>query len=322
MAIGPATFQAYVSDRAAQVDLSGDHMGVQPVFPRTLLMERTKQPALGNVEGRSLNGSAGYRGVTRAVVLRPGNGDGQLARAHLQILVALDVAHIQVTRGQAHPQVRTARNLDGGVEVAVGRVLHVDVGMRLRNLDLHLHFFQALFGTGAAGNHDVVRIGRPDAVAAGLQVQPHRASGDKLLLRGCLATIGLSIDSPRRNRQRHNQQDGWDRKLFHTAGLLWDLYGAEKEKVPAFGGAVLRSEFSGYDRRNLLHAFIPAHNICLAAGKDPWHNVRFNALPSRSFCSFSFSQRASALSLRIRLWQSHKKNRPQPGSSRLALFKE
>ena len=45
------TIEQCCLDRAAQINFSGGDVGMQPVFPRALLMERTKQASLGNVEG-------------------------------------------------------------------------------------------------------------------------------------------------------------------------------------------------------------------------------------------------------------------------------
>src|SRR5260370_7599554 len=131
---------------------------MQPVFSRTLLMERTKRAAMGDVKRRRFNSAAGNRGVARSIVLRPRDGHAHLPCPDFQIFVAFDVADSQLARSQAHPKVGALRYFDGGVEVVIGSVRHIHFESRTYQLDLNLHLFQSISPSRAASTNHVFRI--------------------------------------------------------------------------------------------------------------------------------------------------------------------
>src|SRR5215472_1697499 len=90
-------------DHVAQIDLSRHHVSMQAVSSRSLLVERTEQPAGRDFKSAGLNAPGGNRGIAMPVLLRARYIHLQSSGADLKVLVSHYVPHIQFSRREPHP---------------------------------------------------------------------------------------------------------------------------------------------------------------------------------------------------------------------------
>src|SRR5437899_2224846 len=100
------------SDHSAQIDLARHYMRVEPIFPRSLLVERPEHSALGDFKCWRFDGAGEHRSVARSVDFGTWHGDAQLPCPDFQILIAFDIADVHLARGEPRPEIRTPRYLD------------------------------------------------------------------------------------------------------------------------------------------------------------------------------------------------------------------